>query len=308
MDKISQPKIEFRDPRQLRVHRLAKLQPGEWSDDSTDFRALCDDIQARGIDAPLLITAANEVADGRHRLRGALRYELREVPCRVITEDEVANIIIQTLLRRRHFTSGQRAYLIAPHLESAFVYARQRMMAGKGIPSAAAAKGQETPEMWAEKIGVSVRLLRNAYKVWKLFEDDTKREFNDEKKPLTFREYFEPRILESSRSVDLDAVIRGITGIVEAEKKGKPHKGGKPANVERQLTLFNNVIKDELNRWEYWQKFDDETKAEHFAAVRAQVAQIDDAEQLEQMAEYHSKLAHELRKAAKEAAAANGGK
>lgn len=304
-----------RDPADLKLHPLLKKQPGEWEDDDPRFIALVEDIRQRGIDQPIIVTKDMLVADGRHRLRGAKRLQIETIPCKICADDEVPAVILHSLLQRRHYTKGQLAYLLARTIDEAFVEAQKRQLAGLKHGDTAPVRNSVskalTPEEWATQIGVSVQYLRQAKRIHEFFADDKKRKFNDEGKKAvtaTLREFFEPKILDADEPHGLGAVIAGISSVLDAEKKGKPHKGGKPAETDRQLELFNKVVSDELNRWEYWQKFDDETKAEHFKSVRAQAAKIEDAEQLEQMAEYHSKLASEFRKAAKEAQAANGKK
>ena len=308
--------IESRDPAALSLHIILKRQPGEWSDDDPRFHALSDDIAARGIDHPILITPDNKIADGRHRWRVAKKRQLPAVPVRVIPESEVHTVIVQSLLQRRHYTAGQRAYLLAPSLDKAFEEALQRKLSGKScLPSELSSEGQNSLEKWANSIGVSVKYLREARHIHEAFADDTKHKINVQTpgkkstKPqlLTLREYFEPQILDPHDPVGLGAIKAGIASIVDAAKKGKPHGGGKPENTSRQLDLFTKVVEDQLNRWEYWQKFDDETRQQHFKTVRAKAAELaaedHGPDQLEAMAEYHSKLASEYRRAAKEAKA-----
>lgn len=303
-----------RDPQELKLHPLLKHQPGDWEEDDPRFVALVKDIEVHGLLDPIIITEEGLVADGRRRWRAVKRLQLPMVPCRICPAKEAPEIIVRTLSQRQHYSKGQLAFILARQLDAAFEVAQQRMFAGiKSAPSKRSFAGPQTPDDYADAIGVSVQYLRQARKIWELFADDKERRITDEdgrktKKALTLRAYYEPRILDADKPMGLGAVIAGIAGIVDAEKKGKPHKGGKPAETDRQLELFNKVVTDELNRWEYWQKFDDETKAAHFKTVRAKAAQIEDADQLEAMAEYHSKLASEFRRAAKEAAAANSGK
>ena len=304
--------IYLRDPAKLRIHRLLKHQPGEWEDDDSRFKGLCDDIKARGVDQPLGITAEGHIVDGRHRWRAAKRHQLALVPCRVYTESEAAAVIVQSLLQRRHYTPGQRAYLLAPTLTDAFTAAAKRMLAGKPVqPSELGSEGPKTLESWAHDIGVSVRYLREAHKVWELFKDDKKRSMTDNEDVtednVTLREFYEPRILREEKPYGLGYVVSGAASVLEAERKGTPHKGGRPDDTDNQLRLFNQVTTDEFNRWEYWTKFDDTTKAKHFSELRAKASALP-PDRLEEMAEYHTKVAAALRKTAKEAQAATAGK
>jgi gas vesicle protein len=302
-----------RDPQELKLHPLLKHQPGEWDEEDPRFKAFVIDIQTHGIQDPVIITAEGLIADGRRRWRAAKRLQLVSIPCRVCDDHEVPEIIVRTLSQRQHYTKGQLAYILAQRLDEAFESARRRMLMGtKGEPSKLSFEGLSTPDDYAATIGVSVQYLRQARKIHELFADDKKRKLNGEDgrktEPLTLRDFYEPQILDPDKPIGLGGVIAGIASIIDAEKKGKPHKGGKPDDQNRQIELFNKVVADELNRWEYWQKFDPETKAAHFKSVRAKAAQISDANQLEEMADYHSKLSSEFRRAAKEAAAANSDK
>jgi hypothetical protein len=303
-----------RDPADLSIHPLAKKQPGLWAKDDPRFHALCDDVGARGILFPLLINSQNQILDGRRRWLAAKARQLPLVRCLVV-DDSVAEIIVATLLHRTHYTPGQRAYLLAPTLDDAFAEAHKRMLAGgKSGPSALSAEGVKTPDAWANEIGVSIRLLRDARKLLELFADDKKRQFTDadsgkkDGPPQTFREYYEPKILDPEDPMGMGAAIAGIGFHLACDKKGGVHKGGKPDDKNRQLELFNKLTDDEFNRWEYWTKFDPDTQAAHFKHIRQKAAEIETPEELEARAEYHERVAKEFRKAAKEATAAKGDK
>lgn len=303
--------LEQRDPTALRLHKSLKNQPGAWAEDDPRFEALCDDIGARGIDQPLLITRHNEIADGRNRWRAAKQQQLPSVPVRVIDDADVPTVIVQSLLQRRHYTPGQRAYLLAPSLEAAFADAYQRMISGKPTPpSELSSEGLTTLEKWAREIGVSDRYLRTARKIWEHFQDDAPRKFGEgkSKTTATFREYYEPLILDAEDPMGLGEVMKGIGFDLSREKKGGDHKGGRPDKEADRLRLFNRLADDEDNRWEYWPKLSDDAKKEHFEHIRAKAARIDDAAELEARAEYHERVAKEFRKATKQAATAKGEK
>lgn len=91
--------------------------------------ALVADIAARGIDEPLLVVKSDEdgseipgsyfLADGRHRLRAAILAGLSEVPVIVREDHEVADIVLSTLIHRRHFMEkGILAYVAYPAVAS----------------------------------------------------------------------------------------------------------------------------------------------------------------------------------------------
>lgn len=297
-----------RDPQVLTIHPLAKKQPGMWAKDDARLQAMIDDIAERGLDQPLIITRDGQIADGRNRWNSVRALQWKSVPCVICDDKDVPLIIVQSLLRRRHYTPSQRAYLLAPTIDDAFAEAHRRMLAGKSKPSALSAEGQKTPDQWADDIGVSIRLLRDARKVHELFKDDKKRQFTDDngKKdgpPRTFKDYYEPRILDDEHPLGLGFVVSGIGFELAREKKGGTHKGGRPDKEADQLRLFNKLADDEDNRWEYWTKLSDDAKDEHFKHIREKASQIDDVEELKARAEYHESIAKEFRKQLKEAAA-----
>ena len=111
----------------IQYHSILRELPGIWPDDSESMQALVEDIATRGIDEPLLVVQCDEdgsnipgsyfLADGRHRLRAAQLAGLDEVPVIVREDHEVADIILSTLVHRRHYTKGALAYLAWPLLQ-----------------------------------------------------------------------------------------------------------------------------------------------------------------------------------------------
>lgn len=191
-------------PADLSLHPALKAQPGEWASEDPRFELLWRDIRDRGVLHPLIVTPDKQILDGRHRWRAAKRLGLQIVPCREAPADEALAIIVGTLLARRHYTAGQRAYLIADLIEDAWNVARQREQAHlrKGNAPAANAvrsgdyqaltsKMSQNPphlcggraqavDLWAEQwvktvadyaqeLSVSVRLLQQARAIWELY-------------------------------------------------------------------------------------------------------------------------------------------
>lgn len=293
--------IQNIDPcaRELHDHPLLKTIP-RW-DDTEAFGTLCDDVRDNGVLEPIKLTKGNAVVDGRHRWRAAKRMQLKTIPAVIVEDADAAQIAVSTLLHRRHLTPGQRAYLLADIIGEAFEEARKRraMNAAKNERNSVSFVSK-TPDEWAAEIGVSVQYLRYARELHEWFaEHPEKRTFTDGEgkkvKDVTLRKYFEERILRDEKPMGLGAALAGIGFIFNAAEKN----GGKPKDQDRQLDLFNRVLADENNRWEYWQKFNEAAKAEHFKAVRVQAAQLD-AKVCEERAEYHARLAAEFRKAAKQ--------
>ena len=87
------------------------------ADDHPDMRAMMAAISdAGGRPEPILVTAQNEIADGRHRKRCVELLNLDEIPTRLIADEDVEQTIVTSLLARRHLAKWQVAYTLAPLL------------------------------------------------------------------------------------------------------------------------------------------------------------------------------------------------
>lgn len=280
------PTPELRDPKTLRVHPLTKLQP-ELGDEDPTFLRICRSIQGDGIQEPIKITSEGEIVDGRHRWRGAKRLKLPEVPCVVVPPDEVAGIVLSSLLARRHYTGAQLAYVLTPMIEPAFQEAHRRMLQGKTDPANAVRRVSKNLEDWASEIGVSVRYLQQAKELHEFFKDSKKRQLTDRdgntENDITFKEFFEPRLLADQgegKPYGIGGILAGIKQHLDQEAKaaaGKAHTGGKPKELERQLELFTGTFtKDLTNRFEYWNGFDADTKAAAITSIGTAVEKMPD--------------------------------
>jgi hypothetical protein len=313
---------ELRDPKTLRVHKLISTQP-ELTDDDPEFLRIVASIQEHGYDAdqPIKITEAGDIADGRHRWRAVKRLKLPEIPCVIVDDSEVAGIALLTLVARRHYTPSQLAFASYPLLKPAFEEAEKRRIANLKSASASPEtqslrfgekKGSDlavkTVENYAAELAISLRLLQQAAEVHQLFTDPKKRTISDRdgvtEDDVTFREFFQPRLMRSEEPYGLGAVLTATKQIHDLERKagvGKAHTGGKPKQVEKRLGLFDEVVKDGIKRFTYWQGFDAETRNQHWEHVRQQAAKLKQGE-CEELADYYARLAKEYAKAAKEAA------
>ena len=286
----------------LRIHPVLKSHPHLSDDEMLTWRRELKRKGPASVPA-LFVTEANQIVDGRHRYWCAQKLQWPEIPVQVISESEVMSTIFATLLNRRHYTKGQRAYIVAEHIGDAFEEAKRRQRAGVEADRFSLIR---TPENYAQEIGVTTRYLNDAFSIYKLYEQlPGKRTFTDDEgkkhKDVTAREYFELKIMDAEKPMGLGAAIAGLGFLVKKEQfqaNGRPHGGGKPQELKRQLELFSKLVKDEDNRWEYWQKFDDEVRAEHFAAVRNAAEQLP-PQVCRERAEYHEKLAKQFHNAAK---------
>ncbi len=264
----------------LSVHR-ALAGMAKWEKEDPRFAALVEDIRDRGIDQPILIDSGLRVVDGRHRFWAAKDLQLPTVPTRQIPDDQVTSVILSTILQRRHYTKGQRAYITYPFFEAAHEEAIHRRYDHlKASPSPA--RAASTVAEFVADLGFSRELFDHAARVHSIFADDP-----------AFAALMEPKILDEHSPVGLGAVIAGYAGR-ESTKKGKPD-----FTPTRQLELFTQTITDELTRWGYWTTADDDAKRTHFGAIRKAASTLD-PQTCEEIAEYHKRLAREFSSAAKD--------
>jgi hypothetical protein len=161
----------LRNPNDLGLHPLLKTQP--WMA-PIELEALVADIREQGVLQALFITEDDEVVDGRHRWKAA-RIAGKQVPCIVVPKDQVAAIILATILARRHYTKSARAYLALPLLEKAVAesVAKKASNLRKGAKSPenrlnrlSEKKGSDE---LAEKLGISLDMLQLARNTERLF-------------------------------------------------------------------------------------------------------------------------------------------
>ena len=244
----------------FRDHRLINWIPG-LNKQGPQFLALVDSFTRDGLHEPVKITARHEFADpdSRDRLCAALAAGLPNVPCQIIPDDQVATTFLSTLLLRRHFTKSALAYLAYPALKPAFDEARVRRLEIIQKPNdlrSALPALDTTVEAYAEKLGISRRLLFEAKSVHEIFARDPE-----------YCALMEPRILgepiggehEEKRPVGLGAVIAGHAG-----RKNK----NEPRVDSHQLDLFRDGWKSLRNRLVYWDNFTDEQKTQAIESAR----------------------------------------
>lgn len=258
-------KIIYKDPADLRLHRLFKSRHDGWSSEEPRFLQLCDSVRDNGVRQALFITAANEVVDGRHRFHAARRSQLDSIPCVVVPDDQVMQIVLDTLIHRRHLTPVQRAFAAVDSglLDAAFDESRRRMSAGRKVVSTA-----KTVDDWARELGVSYDSITQARRIFKYFADHPEpMEFNDEAEPLTLEDYYVPRIMDEADPMGLGAAIAGI-GFKLAHGERGTHKGGAPKEADKQLDLFKGGFNTLSSRWAYWQNFTEPQRDEVRRTIR----------------------------------------
>ena len=312
-----------KSPHDLKPHPLIKAMP-RWPEDSAEAMAFRADIKEHGIVTPLRITAGDLVVDGWTRCLAARMLGLPEVPVEIVEEGEIATTIMRELALRRHLTKGQISYLALPLLETVLEEASTRsvnnLLRGKicqnpnlsPITHSVCDRENWPATQLSAELGISRTLLDQARQISKFFSDPTKRAWgtvellNSMGHPrgtlLTFREYWEPQILDRFRPLGLGYCLTGILQVIDQEARaaaGRPHTGGRPESQAKQLRLFSmTVLHDEAVRWEYWQNVSDKGRRTFFEGVRAHAAELP-AAIAEERADFHAKLAAEFKAAAR---------
>jgi len=267
--------VELVHPKDLKIDASLKDAP-RWDKDDPRFLSLKASIREAGILSPLFVDFENRILEGRHRWWAAVDLQLQQIPILRIPQERIHTVVVASLLNRRHYTQGQLAYLVQPHMESAFEEARRRMLSGVKETSAHSVRRVEKRvDEWAEEIGVSVRLLQQARQVHELFKDLEPRDISSDngresETDVSFKEFFEPRILREAEPHSLGDVLTAIKTIVALEtaaKNGRAHTGG-------------------------------EFKTQHWQVVRSGLAQFA-PEQLKPLTDYHAKMVKELKAQAK---------
>jgi hypothetical protein len=242
---------------EIELHPLVANLP-RWADDSAEMTDLTRDIAARGIDQPLLVTVCAErgcylLIDGRHRFAAARLAGLEQVPVLEREEEEAADIVLHSLVNRRHFTKSAQAYLCYPVLA-----AMAPDKPGRRNQSIESTNSKSIEDLCAD-LGFSRDLYFQAKQIHEKFSS----------RP-DLRERFEPSILAGA---GLGAVIAGMAGQEATLKKGKV------TSAPEQL-LFQ-AFSDVRVRFERWDKLP-ATKREKVASqfcdvVTALPSEVQDA-------------------------------
>lgn len=214
----------------------------EAADLAAEWRAFCESVKENGVLEPIKVTRARGNAevkylacDGRHRLRAATDHSLKHVPIEVVTEKQARKIIEATVIARRNWTQGMKAYFaVIMHPEIVFE-ARDREH--KVITSALSA------EVLAAQYGLGLRTLEQAMQLYRTFHalgaDEASKIEAD-----SLREQYEPSIWAGH---GLGGVIAGIEG-------GKVTKGNpRPASGFHGLTApFGAITRFSRQQWTKW--------------------------------------------------------
>lgn len=254
------PKIELKDPADLRVHPLKKQLPRalSWQKGGDDFNVILEDIRERGIIAPLLVNSMGEILDGEVRWIVAKVLHL-EVPTLELVCPEAASVILGSLLQRQHLTKSALAYLAYPLMAKAHQEANsrhlERLRTGNKATIAHGVRNGRTVADLAAEMGICRRVFEYASRLHASFT-----------KNPDLRIAWEPKILAGE--IALGAALAGIAGADATAGKAKTNRD--------QLLLFTDGLETVGTRFAYWQKFDDVTKQAAREKVREFVAEMPD--------------------------------
>ncbi len=188
-----------------------------------DLAALHASLDANGIIEPLKVTLSKDrstgvIWDGRHRHQWATHAGLSAVPIVEVSEDAGRALIAATVVGRRHWTKGQRAWLaviLHPYL------------AGGTRGRKYALSAQLTAAEVADLYGVSLRLIVQAIEIAKAFD-----------RLPTLRDRHEPGIWAG---FGLGAILAGIPGAQTTV--GQPRKASTWINLTKPYGTLTTLGK-----------------------------------------------------------------
>lgn len=284
----------LRDPATLRPHPKVRHLIGRWQATSPDAMALRRSIQERGILCPLLVTEDGQILDGVTRWEAARALQLDAVPCTVRPEDEAIDLVIETETHRRHSTKSQLAFRLVPFIEEAFKLRKAIHIAAlktgqtdhSEVTSLRSKKGLKTVSDYAAELGCSVKLLEQAKELHDLFAKHPEPRgwhpslMEEIGQPadsvLSFAEYFSTRITDPINPMSLEAALKGLKQKLDMEEKARfwaergkeyQHAGGRPVEVDKQLSLFRKAWHALSVRQDYWEGWDETTRQTALQAI-----------------------------------------
>jgi hypothetical protein len=188
----------------------------EGADLATEWRAFSENVKENGVLEPIKVTLFRGNAevqylacDGRHRLCAAKVHHLASVPVEVVTEKQARKIIEATVIARRNWTQGMKAYFAVIMHPEIVHHAAQREKAGQ--PSALNAEGL------AAQYGLGLRTLEQAMQLYRTFHAAPGADEAAKIEAEALREQYEPSLWAGH---GLGGVIAGIEG-------GRSTKGAK---------------------------------------------------------------------------------
>ncbi len=217
--------------------------------ESAAWGAFVDGVSAAGPHGipPICITSEGLILDGERRWRAARQLQWPEIGCIIRLEWETGAIIEGSLLGHRELTKGGKVFLLLGIVREVVESAEKRRLSNLkrgtktlekplNIPKGTECASGKGWDGLAERWGVSVRLVKQALQIRKVFELPSvaahRFEFQDGSQQ-TLREHFEPLILDPESPMGLGEVLKGLGWFVGPD--GKPLSHGPPG---RNTGLF----------------------------------------------------------------------
>ncbi|MEI8247951.1 MAG: ParB N-terminal domain-containing protein [Lentisphaerota bacterium] len=145
----------------VEVHELADAFPEA---EGPEFEQMKKSIEAEGQQVPIIMHG-NMLLDGRLRLKAGQQLGIPVNAIQWQGTGTAEELILALNLRRRHFTTGQKAAVAVKLLPFFAQQAAKRMMAGTAAaPTAKLQKGSSN-DLAAEQVGVSSRSVAKAKKI-----------------------------------------------------------------------------------------------------------------------------------------------
>lgn len=219
---------------------------------SLDERGILEDLKGHDEDGTLLVD------DGRHRLEWAMARGKSHVPFKLVTREEGEALAEATVIGRRHWTKGQRAYLgVLLHPE----------VATGGEKRGQHKKRTETlltSNDLAERLGVSADVVLQAVRLYTLFHaPGAKKGSAEEIEATDLKAKFEVSIWAGA---GLGGVLAGIGGGVSTKDKPKPASSFH--GLEKPLATLTTLSKS-------WGKWDETERAKAQKLITTRLKELD---------------------------------
>lgn len=233
----------------------------EMSEERTAFWTTLDE---QGILEDLKVHREGEtllVDDGRHRLEWAWARGKTHVPVREVSKEQGEALAEATVIGRRHWTKGQRAYLgVLLHPEVAGGEKRGGDRKSK--------KKAEEPELTArelaERVGVSADTMEQAIKLYTLFHAPEAKEGSPEAiEAADLKATFEVSIWGGA---GLGGVLAGIGG--GKVTKDAPKPASTFASLDKPLATLTNLSKS-------WTKWDEAERNKALKLITTRLKELD---------------------------------
>lgn len=221
---------------------------------SLDEQGILEDLKGHEEDDGTLL-----VDDGRHRLEWAIARNETHVPFKRMSREQGEALAEATVIGRRHWTKGQRAYLgVLLHPEVAT--GEKRGQHKKSKPEALL-----TANDLAERLGVSADVVLQAVKLYTLFHaPGAKKGSAEEIEAADIKAKFEVSIWAGA---GLGGVLAGIGGGISTKDKPKPASSFH--GLEKPLATLSTLSKS-------WGKWDETERSKAKKLITTRLKELDE--------------------------------